>query len=173
MGSVKPLKWLRIDANVTYSINKIKDFEEVLYVYDEDYNFLGEQRTVYENTDISFSPNIIAAANLTFIPTKGLNISLLNKYVGKQYLDNTQSDDRSLDGYFTANLNVGYTFKFWVLKEVTLSVLVNNLFNNLYESNGYTFSEIYNTAGLESRADYNYYYPQAGINVLGGVKVRF
>ncbi len=173
VGAVKPLKWLNINANVTYSINKIKDFEEVLYVYDENYTFLGEQRNIYENTDISFSPSLIAALGITFTPVKGFNISLLNKYVGKQYLDNTQSDDRQLDGYFTTNLNLNYTFKFWVLKEVTLSVLVNNIFNQLYESNGYTFSEVYNTAGEEARADYNYYYPQAGINVLGGVKIRF
>ncbi|CAN5174397.1 TonB-dependent receptor [soil metagenome] len=173
MGAIKPLKWLRLDANLTYSINKIKNFEEVLYVYDDDYNFLGEQRNLYENTDISFSPSLIAAANLTFTPVKGLNISLLNKYVGKQYLDNTQNEARKLNGYYIANLNVGYTFKFWVLKEVTLSVLVNNLFNHLYESNGYTFSEVYRSGGADSRGDYNYYYPQAGINVLGGIKVRF
>ncbi len=173
MGSLKPLKWLRLDANLTYSINKINNFEEVLYVYDEDYNFLGEERTQYRNTDISFSPNIIAAANLTFLPVKGLSVSLLNKYVGRQYLDNTQSDDRQLNGYYVANLNVNYTFKFWIIKEMTVSLLVNNLFNNLYESNGYTFSELYRTAGTDSRGDYNYYYPQAGINVLGGVKIRF
>ncbi len=173
MGSVKPVKWFNASANITYSINKISSFEEVLYVYDENYDFLGEQRSQYDNTDISFSPNLIGAVNLTFVPVKGLNVALLGKYVGKQYLDNTQNEARSLDAYFTTNLNVNYSFKFWILKDVTLSLLVNNIFNTLYESNGYTFSEVYNTAGTNSRADYNYYYPQAGINVLGGIKVRF
>jgi len=173
MGSVKPLKWLNINANLTYSINKINRFEEVLYVYDENYAFLGEQRMQYSNTDISFSPNLIGAINLTFIPVEGLNVALLGKYVSKQYLDNTQNEDRRLDAYFTTNLNVNYSFKFWILKDVTLSILVNNLFNTLYESNGYTFSEVYRTAGDDSRADYNYYYPQAGINVLGGITIRF
>ncbi len=173
MGSVKPLKWLNVNANVTYSINKIKNFEEVMYVYDENYTFLGEQRNEYNNTDISFSPNLIGAINLTFIPVKGLSVALLGKYVSKQYLDNTQNEDRRLDAYFTTNLNVNYSFKFWILKDVTLSLLVNNIFNSLYESNGYTFSEVYRTASNDSRADYNYYYPQAGVNVLGGVKIKF
>lgn len=173
IGSVKPLKWLRLDANVTYSINKIMDFEEVLYVYDENYEFLGEQRNRYTNTDISFSPSLIAAVNLTVTPVTGLQVSLQNKYVGQQYLDNTQSEARKLNGYFTTNLNIGYTFKFWILKDVTLSVLVNNIFNQFYESNGYTFSEVYRSGATDSRADYNYYYPQAGINVLGGIKIRF
>lgn len=173
MGSVKPVKWFNASMNITYSTNKIKNFEEVLYVYDENYEYLGEERIQYENTDISFSPSLIGAVNLTFVPVKGLNVSLLGKYVGKQYLDNTQYDSRSLKAYFTSNLSLNYTFKFWIVKEVTLNLLINNVFNTLYESNGYTFSELYRVSGTNSRADYNYYYPQAGINLLGGVKVRF
>ncbi|HLG03477.1 MAG TPA: TonB-dependent receptor, partial [Bacteroidia bacterium] len=102
-------------------------------------------------------------------------IALQGKYVGKQYLDNTSSESRRIDGYFTSNLNVSYTIYpdsrkvNKTFKSITTGLLINNLANTEYVSNGYTYGYIY--GGTNYR--YNYYYPQAGINFLGMITMKF
>lgn len=172
--ALMPIKQLQINLNATYSANRIMNFTEVLYVYDENYNFIEAEEINYSNTPISFSPDIIMGASLAYKPVKGLEFELYNKFVGRQYLDNTGDESRSLDPYYVANFRAAYTLSTLKFpKEITFSLLVNNLFNNTYESNGYTFGEIYEVAGDRTRADYNYYYPQAGINLLGGITIKF
>ena len=97
-----------------------------------------------------------------------LNIDLLSKYVGKQYLDNTGNGQRKLDAYFTEDLRAVYSFNRGRIKNVDLILQVNNVFNNLYEANGYTFSYLYN-AKLTTE---NYYFPMAGTNWMAGVYIR-
>ncbi|MDX2002268.1 MAG: TonB-dependent receptor [Chitinophagales bacterium] len=171
--TLQPLEQLRIEGNATWSMNKIKTFHEVLYAYDEHYTFLATVVNTYSNTDISFSPSWIAGATITAIPATDFEIALYTKYVGKQYLDNTSNNARSLDGYVVNNLRLSYTLHTKFVKALRFDVLVNNLFNVRYESNGYTYSELYDIAGERSRGDYNYYYPQAGINILGGITLHF
>lgn len=174
MASLKPIKLLLIQANLTYSINRINSFKEVLYVYDDNYNYLETQVNEYKNTPISYSPDLVSGLSVTILPVKGLELELQNKFVGKQYLDNTGSSIRQLDAYNVANFRASYSFGFKKgLENITLSLLVNNLFNMQYESNGYTFGEVYRVSGVDTRADYNYYYPQAGINVLSSISLKF
>jgi iron complex outermembrane receptor protein len=177
---IKPLTW---KWNAAYSINKVKTFTEFLYVYDENYEVAFVEEIKYNNTDISFSPNLVAGSTLSYVPVKNLELSFISKYVGKQYLDNTQSESRKLDAYFVNHFSINYsltqnTFKQgnkFPFKEVQFQLLLNNIFNTLYANNGYVFSEAYlNEAGNAfSRADYNYLYPQAGFNFLFGVNLKF
>jgi iron complex outermembrane recepter protein len=154
-----------LTANTTFSSNKIKNFTETIPSYDgETPNAVNE----FENTDIAFSPNIIAGGSLRFTPKGGLEFALLPKYVGKQFLDNTSNDNRALDAFFVNDLRVNYSLKPKGLKNLTFSLLVNNLFNTQYESNGYTYSYLY--YGLITE---NFVFPQAGTNFLAAVKVRF
>jgi iron complex outermembrane receptor protein len=102
------------------------------------------------------------AASLRYEPIKNLDITLQSKYVGKQYLDNTSNESKKLNAYYTSNLTVNYTIKTWGFREIKIGVLANNLFNYLYENNGYTWGYI---AGGK-RITENYYYPQAGRNFL-------
>src|SRR5690606_28267225 len=97
----------------------------------------------YTDTDISFSPNVIAGGSIQFTPVNQLELALLPKYVGRQYLDNTSSADRAIDPFFVNDLRINYTINTSWAKEIGLSLLVNNLFNTQYESNGYTYSYIY------------------------------
>ena len=167
----KKLYW---DANLTYSINRITDFDEVVYVYDPDYNFVDAVTNHYDNTDISFSPSIIAGSDITYKPVENLGLSFISKYVGEQYLDNTSSENRKIDDYFVNGFRFNYTLTDVFFREIVFAVLINNIFNTRYESNGYTFSEVYeDDMANRSRADYNYYYPQAGINALGSVTFKF
>ena len=94
-----------------------------------------------------------------------MTISVYGKHVGDQYLDNTSSETRKLNAYTTVNFQVQYTIKEVLFKEITLGLMVNNVFNELYENNGYTWGYIY---GGERIVE-NFYYPQAGRNLLARV----
>ena len=121
------------------------------------------------NTPIAYSPNVIIGNDFTFTPLKDFNISLITKFVSKQYLDNSGDDTYVLKPYTYTNLRLSYTFHFKGLKDLELFVHVNNLFNTKYETNAALYTGYY---GGEI-SYYPYYFPQAGINALGGVRLRF
>lgn len=175
-------KVFSINYTFTYSLNKIKAFDEYIYTYDENYVPIDSLTLAlhHKNTDISFSPSIIASLELVAYPVKGLSISLMNKAVSRQYLDNTSNPDRMLKAFYYSNINISYTLPLnKPNKEITFKLLLNNIFNRLYESNGYTYSERYayldnnGAQQVTPTVTYNYYSPQAGFNVMGGMSVRF
>jgi iron complex outermembrane receptor protein len=159
-------KYFVWQANATISQNKIKEFVE----YIDDYDNGGQIEQRYQNTDLAFSPRFIAANQLIFKPTESLEIALLSKYVGKQYLDNTQNEARKLDAFFVNDVRIAYTYKPTKgIKSVSIGLLVNNILNEQYEPNGYTFSYFFGG----QRVWENYYYPQAGTNFLLNVGLKF
>jgi iron complex outermembrane receptor protein len=168
-GGIRFNKFFTWNANLTLSQNKIKTFTEVLYDYGVNYDQYNEVDKVHSNTDIAFSPSIIGGSNFLFHPFKGAEIGILTKYVGKQYLDNTSNESRVIDAYFINDLRLSYGFKPAFMREVSVSLLLNNLFDQKYSSNGYTYG--YFGGGTEARQ--NYYYPQAGRNFLLMVAMRF
>ncbi|MEP7171092.1 MAG: TonB-dependent receptor, partial [Bacteroidota bacterium] len=152
-------------ANATYSRNKITDYIQYIDNYDA-----GTQITkTYSNTDIAFSPNVIAAGDIRYEPVKNLTFDFITKYVGKQLLDNTSDNTKKLKPYSISDLRLGYTLKTKLVKEIGFGILINNIFNHLYESNGYSYSYI---SGEKEIAE-NFYYPQSGINILGQVSLKF
>ncbi|MGZ3844545.1 MAG: TonB-dependent receptor [Flavisolibacter sp.] len=160
--------WMKAGANLTLSKNRIKGFTEYIDVYDANSNWIGQNTNFYKESDISFSPNVIAGATITVLPIKQLSIDLLSKYVSKQYLDNTSNDNRKLNPYFTEDVRAIYSFKKEWLKNVDLIFQVNNVFDKKYEPNGYTFS-YYTVSDLTTE---NYYFPMAGTNFFGGINIR-
>ncbi len=165
-------KWT-IGGNITFSRNKISEFTEFIDDYSAD-PFQQEAFT-FTDTDIAFSPNVISGAMVDFRPINGFEISLLSKYVGDQYLDNTQNENRKLDAFWTNDLRFKYLFRPRFVKEVEFTLLVNNIFNVMYEPNGYTFSYFLpaETAGGRELVTENFYYPMAGTNFLMGLSLRF
>lgn len=153
-------------ATATFSENKIKNFIE--YVGKEDQP--GEVAFSYDKTTISMSPSAILSNEISYRPLHELEFSILSKYVSRQYLDNSQSKERSIQDYMVHNLRVNYNFAALGMENIGLSLLVNNLLNKKYESSGYTFGSI---AADQSRNSYNYYYPQATTNFLLGLNIRF
>lgn len=151
-------------GNATFSQNKIRNFTETIVSYDENPN----QINTFASTDISFSPPVIAGGQVSYYPVKNLEISLLPKYVGRQFLDNTSSVTRQIDAFFVNDLRVNWNIPCKLVKELNISLLVNNLLNHAYESNGYTYS--YQAGGVITE---NFLYPQAGINFLSAVRIRF
>ncbi len=163
-GSSVVNTWLKAGANLSLSKNKIKNFEE----YIDDYDNGGQKRNAYRESDISFSPDVVGAANITLTPVDKLSFDLISKYVGKQYLDNTSNEQRNLNAYYTQDIRAVYSFDYNWLKNVDLTFQVNNVFNKKYEPNGYTFSYYYNNELTTE----NYYFPMAGTNWMVGVNVR-
>jgi iron complex outermembrane recepter protein len=143
----------------------VKDFVE----YIDDYDNGGQKTNNYSSTDIAFSPAVVGGATINFLPIKSIELSLLSKYVSKQYLDNTSNESRKLDAFFVQDIRAIYTLKKKKLKELNLIVQLNNIFNQDYEPNGYTFSYIY--GGTQSTE--NFYFPMAGINFMVGLNLRF
>ncbi|MCC8145287.1 MAG: TonB-dependent receptor [Bacteroidales bacterium] len=166
--------WLRWDGNVTLSRNKIKEYTEYVTVYAEDGSVEEEQQAdYYGTTDIAYSPDIIANSLFSF-QYKSWNAGLQSSYIGKQHLDNTGKDDRTIAAYFVNNLRLGYDFKLKGLKQLSLNLLINNLFNEKYETNGWVWS-CYNRNEDGSLSPYveKSYFPQAGTNVMANIVVKF
>jgi len=139
---------LIIRPNFTLSANKNID----LAVEGQDYG----------TTNIAYSPSIIAGNILVYTPVENLHISWLQKFVGEQYMNNIELPAAKLADYFVNDLNVAYEFKpKSVFKSIILTGLVNNFLDKKYVSNGYMYDV------------YPYYYPQAGINFLAGLTLKF
>ena len=164
-AGARPAPWLHISGNFSISRNKINAFTE----YIDNYDTGGQKSVAHQNTDISFSPHMVGGLTLDFLPVQHLECSLLSKYLGKQYMDNSQDEQRKLNAYFTEDLRIGYTIRNKGLKEWRLVAQVNNLFNRKYEPNGYTYSYISNSALTTS----NGYYPMAGTNYMIGLNLQF
>lgn len=156
--------YFNFHGNLAVSKNKIKRLTEYVDNWDN-----GKQEVFsYSNTDISFSPSLVSSLVLTIIPVKNGSISLVGKGVGKQYLDNTQNENRILNGYYRQDIKLGYTLKQVIFKEWDFILSINNIFNIKYASNGFTYPYIYQ-GGLITE---NSYYPMAGTNFLFGLNLK-
>ena len=130
----------------------------------------------FGKTNISFSPNLISSNSLIFSPNNNLMISFLSKYVGKQYMGNTDAVNSILDSYFVNDINFSYKIiSNLVFDEIIFSGLVNNVFNNEYVSNGYyyTYDDTWSSPGQVTTLDGAGYYPQATRNFLLGLTLKF
>jgi iron complex outermembrane recepter protein len=166
---VKINQLLDVNANATFSRNIIKSFDEVIYDWGDNWENYPAKAVIinYANTQISFSPSITAGATLVLHPMEDLEIAWIHKYVGKQYLDNTTDENRKIDAYYINDARTTYSFSALGLKSISLNLTVYNLFNNLYESNGYTWG--YLGGGDDIRE--NFYYPQAGTHFMAGLRI--
>ncbi|MES2774732.1 MAG: TonB-dependent receptor plug domain-containing protein [Bacteroidota bacterium] len=154
--------------NAAYSIslskNKIKNFTE----YVDDYDNGGQEVINHGTTDISYAPSIVQNLTINVSPVQNLELSWLGKHVGKQFLDNTSSDSRSLDAFVVNDFRAAYTLKTKWVKEARLAFQLNNLFDAKYEPNGYTFSYISGGSYLYE----NYYFPMAGRNFMVALNIK-
>ena len=157
-------KKLSLAGNIALSQNNIKNFTE----YIDDYDNGGQQINFYKKSALAFSPSIVIGNTVTVIPFKNATLNFLSKYVGKQFLDNTANNARSLNAFFVQDVNFNYNLTGKVFKNTQFIVQLNNVFNKKYEPNGYTFSYI---SGGASTTE-NFYFPMAGFNLMVGVNVR-
>ncbi len=163
---------IRIDANATFSRNKIKNYVAWFDQYDNQNNWewIGQVSKEYGTTDISFSPNTIGALGVTWQPRTALYVNLMGKYVSRQYLDNTSDEAKSIDPYFVSNFSAGYTFKKSPLGSFNLQVFVNNLFHREYVANGWAATD---TFADGTHIHWIGYYPQATRNYMARITLTF
>ncbi|WP_430466928.1 TonB-dependent receptor [Winogradskyella ouciana] len=158
---------LTLQPNMTISSNKTK---ETIVSLNGELQNLGK-------TDISFSPDIVAANAIVFRPIDNLQMSLLSKYVGEQFMGNTENPDSKLDSFFVNDFNINYTLKTnSIFESIVFTGLVNNIFNEKYVSNGYfgsfDFEDPSSPTGI-STGFFSGFYPQATTNFLMGVTLNF
>lgn len=180
-ASWQALSWLKADANMTLSVNKIKDYTEFVQHVDGYDSWANTGRTTrigYGTTDMLMSPSFSGMAQLSVTPFRNLcsnsfrttTLCLDGKYVGKQYLDNTMDDGRSIPAYFVSSLALSHEFDLGT-GHLGIGAYMNNLFNNMYYADGWCWKNIVEEDG--SLVDGIGIYPQAPRNFMLKVSYRF
>lgn len=176
-GHFKFTNWLNWNATASLSSNKVKNFNQALTNYDNN----TEVNYTLSKSNIAFSPDVVASSEISFKPLAGGEIAFISKYVSRQYLDNTSNtnpagygpadplSNRYLNAYFVNGVRFGYNFSIKSVKNIGLTLLVNNIFNAKYESNGATYPDIEGGKVV----NYNYFFPQAPTNFLLGLNLKF
>ena len=165
-AQIKVLDNLSVLPNIALSTNKNRDF-----VFSRDGSLVN-----LGNTNISFSPEIVAGNAILYRPMSNLEFGFLSKFVGEQFMGNIDSEVSKLDSYFINDLNINYTVtSLPVVREIVFSALVNNLFNVEYVSNGYffTFDDDFSNPPTVTTVEGAGFFPQATINFLVGATVKF
>ena len=163
-AAARIFKHLAWEMNICFSKNKIIDFTEYL----DDWDNGGQIQHELGTTNIAFSPDITAANSFTYNFIEKFNISLISKYVSRQYVDNTSDKERSLNPFCVSDIVMDYSFKLGIIKEISVSLMLNNIFNKKYENNAWVYRYYYN--GIYNKMDG--YFPQAGISFMAGLKVK-
>ena len=186
-ASWKICPWLQTGGNMTLSTNKIRQYTAYYEMYDNmnDWRYLGQHQVDFENTDILMSPSFVGMASVTIRPfalaTGSLESAYLTwngKYVGKQYYDNTSSDERSIPAYFVADLSLGYEVP---LKKASIgagdggslsfSLHVNNMFNHMYYADAWLWRAYFQQE--DAYWSETGIYPQAPANFMFKVALRY
>jgi len=168
-GSVRLSKKFAWQGNISLSDNRILDYTETLQDFGDDFSKNEEKKFYYRRSHLALSPAAVGASGFSFYPVPQVECAWLSKYVGKQYLDNTSNENRAIKPYWVNDLRFSWQVKPSFLKEFTIGLLVNNIFNEMYSSNGYTWG--YFSGAKEERQ--NYFFPQAGRNFLAMMSFKF
>ena len=163
-----PLSWLSLEGNAALSRNRLKNFKECVESWDGPAVW-----NTYKRSTIAFSPSAILNGFVD-VHFAGFRATWHTNFVSKQYLDNTESSERSLPCYSQTNVNASYTFNFAKrvlgLKQVVLGADFNNIFDRHYAASGYVYYDWYNNNKRNSTVAY---IPMAGFNCLGTVTLKF
>lgn len=166
-ASWRVARWFTASANATFSQNRIDNYVDRLASSPTYGKNLGTKT-------IAYSPSAMGSLVLDF-HAGGFEAILHTQAVGHQYFTNNENETLSLDAYCTTNLNLGYTFRTRAARSIRLGLQINNLFNSVYESNGYGYSymDTWSQPDKARRIDMAYYFAQAPLNVLANVTVKF
>ena len=165
-NSIKLSDLFSLQTNITVSSNKNKNI----------FSMVDGKLFNYGKTNISFSPSFIGSNAIIYKPSDKINLSFLSKYVGRQYMGNTDQPNSILDSYFINDLSVSYLLKpSKIFESISINLLINNLLNKEYISNGYyyTYDDTWSVPGQITTLDGAGYYPQATRNFLAGLVFKF
>jgi iron complex outermembrane receptor protein len=160
------------DFTLTLSRNKIRDFISFVdnwSYWDDPVNQPKQYVFSLGMTDIAFSPEMVASSNFRYYLMKNMSLNFVSKYVGSQFTDNTSSQNRKLEPWLVNDLRMEYRLNPHLVKELTVNLCIANIFDYQYSSNAWVYSYFQN--GAEGLSDG--YFPQAGINLIAGIRARF
>jgi iron complex outermembrane receptor protein len=180
-------EFLILSGSASFSQNKIREFVE----FRDNWDTGGQEKIEYSNTDLAFSPNLIARGEMTYVwrprrspKTSKVSATLIGKYVSQQFLDNTSNQQTFLPGYFVSDLRLNYDLTQVIGKQASLIVSLNNIFNEKYASNGWAYRYI--SEGYDARPDDPYtrsegggvyhqagFFPQAGRHWMATLRISF
>ena len=154
------------ETNLTLSSNKNKNI----------FSMVDGALYNYGKTNISFSPSFVGSNAIIYQPSEKISLSLLSKYVGKQYMGNTDQPNSILESYFVNDINITYSLQpEKIFQSISINFLINNILNKEYISNGYyyTYDDTWSVPGQIKTLDGAGYYPQATRNFLAGLVFEF
>jgi len=157
------------NLNLTLSKNTIADFTEYYTNYNSSDNSTEYLNRNLGNVDIAYSPSVSGTSDILYTIFKNTDLHFITKFVGKQYIDNTMNDERAIDPYLVNNLRIDFHPVIKNIKGLEIQLQVNNIFNEVYENNGYGGNWFED--GVEK--SWSYYFPQAGINYLLRASIKF
>jgi iron complex outermembrane recepter protein len=168
-GAVRFGRMLTWKANAAFSRNRVNGFTEFV----DDWDSGGQVAYSYAESELSFSPSMVAGSELSCrmwndAQLGSCDLAFVTKYVGRQYLDLSASPDRMLDAFLVNDLRLNATWLAKGTKGIDFILTMRNLFSALYESNGWAYSFVSDGR----RQEFVGLYPQAPLNLLGGVSVR-
>ena len=160
-ASIVLTEQLSLVSNFALSKNKIQDLT---------INRDGAVQNL-NDTNIAFSPDLITTHALEYAPNTKFRAALIGKYVGEQYLSNTDTEASKLDSYFVTDFNFTYTLPVNnVFDSIVFTGMVNNLFDLEYVDRGFTYLD---TWSGPTATEIQGYYPQATRNFLLGMSLMF
>lgn len=174
-AAYSPVKWFTVEANAALSQNKVLDFDEAVETYDNYWENKSYPTVHYDNSTLAFSPSVLLNGFLDF-HYAGFQGVWHTNFVSRQYLDNTQNQDRSLPAFTTSNVHLTYDLELGKrgLKHIIFGAHFNNIFNAHYATSGWVYSAV---VGDKYPGDNRYYQigyiPAAGFNFMSSVTFRF
>ena len=148
---------LSLNSNLAISKNKIQD---LMINRDGITQNLGD-------TNIAFSPDLISTNALEYTPNTRFRAAMIGKFVGEQYMSNTDTDSSKLESYFVMDLNFSYAVPINnVFKSIVFTGMINNILDLEYVDRGFTYLD---TWSGPTATEIQGYYPQATRNFLLGM----
>ena len=109
-AAIRPFDLFEWNMNASFSRNRIKDFVEHYIDYNSSTSEEIAMTKELGDVNLAYSPGFVLNSDLGFSLFKNFELHFISKAVGKQYFDNTNSEERTIDPYFVNNLRLDYSF---------------------------------------------------------------
>jgi iron complex outermembrane receptor protein len=158
-GAWQATSALRLRTVANLSKNRIRDWTQFIDVYDTHGNWVDSRETSYRDVEPLLTPSVVISQAIDYTPNARFSAGAIGRWVGRSYLDNTNTRGIDTPAYFVADADVSYAVTGWA----RVSLQVNNVFDNDdirpsgYSYLYYTGQELGGTA---------YYYPHATRNAV-------
>ncbi len=174
-----PWENLFLSGNMTLSTNKIKNYTKYYEVYDnlDWWTYLGQQQEHFDKVTMLLSPSVVAMGQVSWTPFRNMargsfrttTLGADMKYVGRQYWDNTENDDRCIPAYCVLNASLTHEFALRT-GYLGLGLYVNNVLDRLYYADAWVYRAFFEQDGWYQEEGV---FPQAPRNFMVRLTYRF